>query len=317
MGSRRKLQKRLKELLPRKTWLGILIYILLSFSLPSLAPGYFVAVLITAFMYVALAEGWLIISGFTGYVFLGSAAFFGLGAYLMAMTYDAIPIWLVVVIAGLIAAGLAFALGYPALKVRGAYFIILSYGIGEFFRNVFQNYENLVVFRTGRIISVGYISPTVYYAMSVLALASVLTAFFIKKSKFGLGLISIREDEDAAETMGVNTTRYKLLAFTVAALIAGLAGALVALQWGYIEPFVAFNPLISIQVVMMCYLGGTKDVSGPILGVALLTLLYQWLWASYPYLYLIFVGFILIFVILFLPEGVVGLIKRVRARMNF
>lgn len=306
------MQRRLKELLPRKAWPVILIYIIIFFSIPSLAPGYLVALLITTLMYIVLAEGWFILSGLTGYIFLGSAAFFGFGAYLMGLAYQAIPIWLVVILAGLLAAGLASVIGYPALRVKGAYFIILSYGISEFLRNVFSNYENLISFRTGRIISVGFIQPTVYYALSVLALVSMLAAFVIKKSKFGIGLLSIREDEDAAETMGVNTTRYKLIAFTLAALFSGFTGALVALQWSYIDPSVVFNPLISIQVIMVAYLGGTREFYGPVLGVAVITLLYQVLWANYPYFYLILMGLILALVILFLPEGVAGLIKRAR-----
>ena len=125
-----------------------------------------------------------------------------------------------------------------------------------------------------------------------------------------MGLLSIKEDEDAAEALGVATGLYKWVAFGLSALFPGLLGAVMALRWNYIDPYTAFNPITSFQVVVMAFLGSAATVPGPIVGAVFLALVSEVLWARYPYFYMLILGVVLILVVIFLPRGVWPPLKR-------
>jgi branched-chain amino acid transport system permease protein len=157
------------------------------------------------------------------------------------------------------------------------------------------------------VVSVDY--PAVYYVMLAIFAAALLTAFLIGRSKFGLALRSIGEYEEAALHIGINVTFLKTITFAVSAFFMGTAGATMATRWTYIDPSIAFNPLFSFMPVLMAIFGGIGRLYGPILGATIFALIEEVLITRFPYYYMLSFGIILIVVILFLPYGLVGLIK--------
>ena len=286
-----------------------LVLISLCF-LPLAVSDYYVSVLLDLLMWIALTESWIILSGFTGYISLGHSAFFGLGAYLMAMTWTQIPYVLAVILGGLFSGGFACVIGFPFLRVRGPYFVILTLGLTEITKYIFINLEIKLGGTVGRILMNTPGLHTLYYSILIVAVMTTITAYFVKNSRFGTGLFSIKEDEDAAGALGINTSYYKWLAFGISASFPGMVGAILALRRSYIDPYTVFNPMVSFQVIVMALLGGSGDVEGAILGAVLLTLISEALWVRYPYFYMIILGVIIILIVKFMPLGVLFPIKQ-------
>ncbi len=294
-----------------KRLLGALgLVLLFLFLVPLKASDYHVSVFLDLLMWIALAESWIILSGYTGYISLGHSAFLGLGAYVMAMTWTQIPYILGVVLAGLLSAAFAFAIGFPFLRVRGPYFVILTLGLSEMTKYVFVNLEIRLGGTVGRILMMTPSLHTLYYSILVVCVMATATAYFVKNSRFGTGLFSIKEDEDAANALGINTSLYKWLAFGISAFFPGMVGAILALRRSYIDPYTVFSPIVSFQVIVMAFLGGLEDVEGAIVGALILTLVSEVLWAQYPYTYMIILGVIIILIVKFMPLGLVFPIKR-------
>lgn len=278
--------------------------------LPLGLSDYFLSVFLDLLMWVALTESWIILSGFAGYISLGHSAFFGLGAYLMALTWTQIPYILGVILAGLFSAGFAFAIGFPFLRVRGPYFVILTLGLTEITKYIVVNLEIKLGGTVGRILMMTPGLHTLYYSILVVTVLATATAYFVKNSRFGTGLFSIKGDEEAAGALGINTSLYKWLAFGISASFPGMVGAILALRRSYIDPYTVFDPMVSFQVIVMALLGGAEDVEGAMLGAILLTLISEVLWAHYPYYYMIILGIIIILIVKFMPLGVIVPIKK-------
>lgn len=285
-----------------------LVLICLSI-LPFTVSDYHVSVFLDLLMWIALAESWIILSGYTGYISLGHSAFYGLGAYLMAMTWTHIPFVLGVILAGLMCAVFAFVIGFPFLRVRGPYFVILTLGLTEITKYIFINLEIKLGGTVGRILMNTPDLHTLYYSILVVTVMATAAAYFIKISRFGIGLFSIKEDEDAANSLGINASYYKWLAFGISSSFPGMVGAILALRRSYIDPYTVFDPMVSFQVIVMACLGGVEWVEGAMAGAIVLTLISEALWARYPYYYMIILGFIMIIMVKFMPLGVLHSIK--------
>jgi branched-chain amino acid transport system permease protein len=191
--------------------LALFIFVLVFLSiLPLAISDYYISVFLDILMWVALTESWIILSGYTGYISLGHSAFFGLGAYFMALTYTHIPYVFGVVLAGFVSAAFAFAIGYPFLRVRGPYFVILTLGLTEITKYIFINMEIKLGGTVGRIIMMAPSLITLYYMILAIFVISTIIAYSIKNSRFGTGLFSIKEDEDAANSLGINILFYIL-----------------------------------------------------------------------------------------------------------
>lgn len=281
---------------------------------PSAFSDYHVSILLDILMWIALTESWIILSGYTGYISLGHSAFFGLGAYSMAMAWTKIPYALSVVIAGLLCAAFAFVIGYPFLRVRGPYFVILTLGLTEITKYIFLNLEIKLGGTVGRILMMTPGLHTLYYSVLLVFVIATITAYLVKNSRFGAGLFSIKEDEDAANSLGVNTAFYKWLCFGISASFPGMIGAILALRRSYIDPYTVFNPMVSFQVIVMAFLGGVEDVTGAIVGATVLTLVSEALWAQYPYFYMIILGVSIIIIVKFMPMGIVPPLKQMVLR---
>lgn len=279
--------------------------------LPFVAGDYFVGVGLSLLMYVALTQSWIVLSGMTGYVSLGHVVFYGTGGYVAALCWGELPLAGIVVLAGLAAFALAALIGSPALRVRGPYFVILTFGLAELAKYIVIVIEGWL----GQFSRVMFGAPgldTLFYIMLGLAVAATALTLYVRASRFGQGLLAIRENEEAAETIGVPTVRLKLLAFGLSAFIPGMVGSLMVLRQNYFEPGLLFDPVISFSIVTMAVVGGSDDVKGPLLGAGAFVLLSELLWANAPQLYMILVGALLILFVLFMPEGLAGRLFRPR-----
>ncbi|UCG65730.1 MAG: branched-chain amino acid ABC transporter permease [Deltaproteobacteria bacterium] len=262
-------------------------------------------------MYIIITVSWAIFSGPTRYISLASAAFFGVGVYASAILGEVFPLPVVIVSGGLVSFVLALFIGLLTLRLRGMYFIIFTFGISELIRHFLLWWETNFTGTVGRWV-IGVDHTTVYYVILVIFVMALVTAYLIRRSKFGLALRSIGENEEAAAHIGINATVMKTTAFAISAFFMGAAGAIMATRWTYIDPKIAFNPLFSFMPVLMAIFGGTGQLYGPVLGAACFAYLEEILITKFPYYYMLLFGTILIVVILFLPNGLVGLIGKWR-----
>jgi branched-chain amino acid transport system permease protein len=282
---------------------------LLAIALPFVVNSYFVGVCFTLLVWVALTESWIVISGMTGYISLGHVVFVGIGAYVAALTWLTLPIWLILPLAGLTAAALAMLVGYPCLRVRGPYFVILTFGVSELVKYIVVNIEAALTV-SGRVLFGAPGVETLYLIALGLAWVSVILALIVRESRFGAALRAIRDNEEAAETIGVAIGKLKAAAFVLSSIVPGMVGALLIMRSTYFEPLEAFNPQTSVLIVTMAVIGGSDRPFGPMLGVVFLVLLQELLWTNLPQLYMIVVGALLIAVVVWLPGGIYGRIQR-------
>jgi len=286
----------------------ILLILILLATMPQYVPPYLDTLFISIFMYVILAVSWSVFCGPTNYVSLATAAFFGIGVYTSAILLE-LPLALNTLIAGLLCFLLGLLVGLISLRLRGMYFVIFTFGLSELFRHILLWYEVNITGTVGRHLPL--LSPeTAYYYMLVILSITLLTAYTIRHSKFGLALRCIGESEEAAAHIGINVNILKIITFAITAFFMGAAGAVMAPRWSYIDPRFAFNPFISFYPVLMSLFGGIGQFYGPILGAGIITVLSDMILAEFPLYNILLLGLIFIVVILFLPNGLVGLIKK-------
>jgi branched-chain amino acid transport system permease protein len=292
--------------------LALLLVVLIALAVyPRFGTGYGQRAVIQIFMWVALAGSWNIISGLTGYVSFGHVAFFGAGAYTGAILIASAGwSWPLAALAGGAMAGiLALAIGWPCLRLKGPYFAIAMLGLNEVLRALVSYFERLTGGGNGLSLPTLDATVPIYYAMGLTALLVTLAARLIIASRFGLRLMTIREDEVAAEAMGIHTFRHKLLAFLLSAVGPGLVGALTARDQGYIEPLSVFPLAMTITMIVMTLFGGKGTVWGPVLGAAVLFVAQELVWARYPYIHPLLFGAIIVGVVLAMPRGVLGVLQ--------
>jgi branched-chain amino acid transport system permease protein len=273
-------------------------------------------------MLVILASSINIIMGYTGYVSFGHIVFFGIGGYIafFLMQNFQVHFVLAALVSGLVASTLAFLIGTPVLRLRGAYFALATIGINEAMRAFVTNFDpfggsigmffNFAVYDAyGGAKSAGQLA---YYAILLVALATIGTSFLIKKSKFGLGLMAIREDQDAAQVLGINPARLKVLTYTISAFFPALAGAAFFFKNGIIEPGPAFELQRSIEALVMVMLGGYGTVTGPIVGAIVYERLRGMLITteSLSNFHLVIAGALLLLIVLFIPAGLIGWLRQ-------
>lgn len=278
-------------------------------------------VMFTVLRAVALAASLNILLGYTGYVSFGHVVFFGLGGYVgfYLISERAWSLWWAMLAAGLTAGLLAFLVGRAILRLRGAYFALATIGVNEAVRAFINNFDpfggpigmtlNFQVYQT-------YGGPErvlqlVFFVMAGLTLAVVVVSYFVKTSKFGLGLLAIREDEDAAEVAGVVAPAAKTWAYVLSAIFPGMVGALFFFKNGSIEPGPAFPLHLSIEMIVMVMLGGQGSVLGPILGATAYQRLRGLLVTStlFKNIQLAVAGAALLLIVLFVPAGLVGWLR--------
>ncbi|MBI5604093.1 MAG: branched-chain amino acid ABC transporter permease [Deltaproteobacteria bacterium] len=276
--------------------------------------SYLISFLFLTFLYVTLAQGWNLVAGYTGQASLGQHAFFGLGAYITAITWRAG--WtgyldpLAMALSGGGAALLAIMIGMPLLaKLRGDYFALGTLGLGEILRVIFTQGGTLTGGPVGLMLpSSAYQSlrPYYYLALLILLLSLVTTALLVR-SRFGLAFIAIREEEQAAAANGIPVLFFKILAFALGSFFAGLCGSLYAYHLFHIHPSGVFNLNFALLPVLMTILGGIGTLWGPLIGAVVLNTLFELANIWLPEIHPIISGVFIILVMMFLPQGLVNL----------
>jgi branched-chain amino acid transport system permease protein len=297
---------------PFELGFSLLILILLATS-PLYTPEYAVVLLSNIFMYIIIAVSWTMFSGPTGYISLAPAAFFGIGVYTSALLGLKLPLPIVIVIGGLSGFGLALLVGALTLRLRGIYFVMFTFGLVELLLHFILWWEVNITGTTGRVVP-PVANTTVYYFLLGIFVILMVTTYLIRNSKFGIALQSIGEFEEAAAHRGINVNALKTIIFAVSALFMGAAGAIMATRWTYIDPKIAFNPLISFMPVLMAIFGGIRYLYGPIIGAAVFAYVEEFLITRFPYHYMLIFGIIMVVAILYMPDGLVGLIQKLWKR---
>ena len=271
---------------------------------------------------IALASSLNILLGYTGYVSFGHIVFYGFGGYvgLYLLTEQEWSLWMAILAGGVASGILAFLLGTAILRLRGAYFALATIGINEAMKAFVNNFDlfggptgitlNFSVYKAYG--GAAQALQTSFYIGAGLALAAILLSFFVRTSKFGLGLLAIRENEDAAEVMGVFTPNAKTWAYVLSAIIPGMIGVLFFFKNGNVEPHDAFPLHASIELLVMVMLGGQGTVLGPILGAFAYQGMRGFLVTSdfFKDIQLSVSGVLLLMIVLFIPAGAIGWLRQ-------
>jgi branched-chain amino acid transport system permease protein len=290
--------------------------ILFVVLLPLFGSDYLVGFFFTMLLFVAMSYGWNLISGFTAYVSFGQISFFGIGAYSLALLVSKLSWpWPLAVLAGAaVAIAFAIPLGWAMLRLRGPYFALGMLGLTQVLSTVASAWSSVTGGGEGIYLPPAAGLVPLYYAAATVVALGIVVTWLVDRSAFGLRLRSIGEDEVAAEAMGVDTTRAKLCAFVLAAVFPALAGGLYAWRLSYIDPTSAFPAPYEVQTILMTIFGGAGTILGPLVGGFLFTAIGEALWARFPELHLLLFGSMILLVLLFIPEGVVPLLRRLALR---
>ena len=286
------------------------ILILLAF-VPLLHSGYYENLGRGVLMFATLSLGWNIIGGYTGYVSFGNVVFFGLGSYTTAALWQH---WhqqsIALAVACAIVVGVAFALvlGFPILRLRGHYFGIATLGIALATQEIVSNVDWLGA-GSGLTVRPVDAYSTYYFAMWIVCAASMLASYLIARSKLGYAFVAIRENEEAAAVLGVDPTRYKIVAWAISAAMAAAAGAVFAGANGFIDPPTAFALDDNVFPIVMVILGGSGTVAGPLVGALILTAINESLWSHFPQIHTLFFGAVIVLVVVFLPRGILWILN--------
>ena len=296
--------------------LGLLIIPFSGFS------GYMIRLLAMIFLWIGKTGCWNIISGYTGYIDFGAVGYYGIGSYVTAllMSKGHFPFLVSILISGLVSATIAFPIGLPTLRLRGAYFGIATLAFAEAMKQIILEFDKTVGVNFfegphGITLPIGPKNEFFYYVGFLVMMIVIGITYWIKRSKFGYALRAIHEAEHAAELSGVDTLRAKIKAYMISAFFLGIIGGIETYWLTYITPHMVFDVLITIQMVVMALLGGIGTMLGPVVGASFLTIIYELLHRDFPYTYAIIVGFIVVAVVLVMPQGIVGTLRiKFRAR---
>ena len=276
--------------------------------LPFVVGRYMVTLAFLLWVAIALAESYNLVGGYLGYMNLGHASFFGVSAYIFGILYtQGVPFpwaWLAG-IGGSVA--FAAAISVPLFRLRGAYFAVASFGLITLLELLAHNFGALTGGAAGLSLPPGDRLLPAYYLSLAVAAGSVALVALVGRSRLGLALMSLREDEEVAAVFGVHGLRYKTLALVLSAIPPGLIGGVYTWQLTYINPSIVFGLEIALVPIVMAMLGGVGHVWGPVLGAFFITLIEELLWTKMPYLHLTTYGVILLLVGFYLPGGLVRL----------
>lgn len=300
---------------------AFVIVLIIPFAIPL---PYFLEVVTLIFMYVGFSQGWNILGGYTGLHSLHHTIFVGTGAYTAALLYLRFGMnpWLAIAMGGIPALALAVVLGYATFHLRGAYFALATLAFGVVLNILFTNWDyaggavGLILkpppgFEIGNLrIDFAQAAPN-YYVTLLLAVVTIYVMRKVVNSRTGLKMVSIREDEDAAESLGVNAFRTKLYAAMLSGFFPGVIGGFYAFYFLFIDPNSVISPLFSLQIMLAAILGGTGTIAGPVIGSVIVVALSEYMRAILGFTagwYLLIYGILLMAVILVIPQGVYGFI---------
>ena len=266
-------------------------------------------------MYGALATGWNIIGGFSGYPSFGNVVFFGLGAYSAGIMMSHFG-WLLLpaAVVGIVISAALAAFMWPILRLKGHYFAIATLAVAEAARELIAISSftgggtglGLPIFVGG----IDSMARYFYFIMFALLVIGIVVTVFIRRSRMGYALIAIKVDERTAESLGIDTARYKTMAFVISAILTSAVGSVYAYWITFIDPVSVFAVTISVQMIMMALLGGVGTVFGPVAGALILGLISEWAWINFPTIHTAALGIVMVLLILFLPQGLADVLRK-------
>ena len=295
--------------------LRVLPFVLLAVAavlVPVLGSDYGVAFAIQVLVFVALGYSWNLIGGYAGYTHFGQMSFFGVGAYVGSLlVLRAGWHWLpAAAAAGGAGALLALPLGGAMLRLKGPFFAIGMFGLTRVWESLALGLDGITEGGTGLYLPAPDSVVSLYAALAAIAGTLLLLTWWLDNSRLGLKLLSIREDETAAEALGLRTARLKVGAFVASAVAPAAVGSLYATYLGFIDPATAFAPSMELTTIATVLLGGMGTVAGPLVGALVLSVVNEVLWSRFPELYSGLVGVLVIAAVLFMPRGVVSFATR-------
>ncbi len=308
---------------------GVVLFFALLAAFPQAFPNPAITtVAFFAVLYAAATSAWNIFSGYTGYIALGHAVYFGIGSYTIALLCKVLNVpggylpFLLVPVSGLVAAAFALPLGWISLRTRKHTFVVITIAIFFIFQLMAFNLRSLTNGSAGLELPIptdwsgAFFNLPFYYAALAILVAVLAVSWWIRNSKYGLGLLAIRDDEDRALGLGVKSGRYKLAAFVASAFFVGMVGALHAYFIESIFPAFVFDPLFDVAIALMAFLGGLGTLAGPVLGAFILEPAQQYFTIQFSQngYYLIVYGALFLAIILLLPEGILPTLRRLRLK---
>ena len=296
-------------------WIAMAIALAVLASLPWWGSDVTVQFAINALLLAVLAQGWNIIGGYTGYASFGNSVFYGLGSYgvAIAMVQWHLPFAVGLLFGVALAVAFALLLGVPVLRLRGHYFAIATLALAGVMAAIVSNIP-----LAGQ--NIGLVLPPLnddrlFYGLALgLMLVSTAVVWWLTRSRFGFGLIAIRENEDGAAVMGVNTTLYKVLAFTLSGVLSSLAGGIHAYWITFLDPESAFDIGLNVKMIIMAVFGGAGTVLGPVIGAFTLSAISEWLSSEVTSIATLFFGAVIIAAVVLMPHGLMDLARRARLR---
>jgi len=293
--------------------IAVLVVIVLA-AVPWLGSGVIVQFGISTLLLAVLAQGWNIIGGYTGYASFGNSTFFGLGAYGVgiAMVQWNLPFWVGMIFGAVMAVAFAILLGIPVLRLRGHYFAIATLALAQVVAAIVSN---IPLFGQ----NIGLVLPpfnnnALFYELALaLLVAATLTVWWLTRSRFGFGLIAIRENEEGAAVMGVNTTLYKVLAFALSGLFSALAGGIQAYWITFLDPASAFDISLNVKMIIMAVFGGPGTIFGPVVGAFVLSAVSEVLSSEVTNIAGLFFGIVVVAAVVLMPRGLADIVRHFRS----
>ena len=301
----------------------VVIAIVMAF-IPGITSDVYVPLFLSWIMaYSILSLSWSFFSGKTGYISLATASFYGIGMYFQAILGRQFPLWITMILAAALVFIVGFIIGVVTLRLRGIYFTIFTFGLTLFLNRFMHWYEGVVTRTKGRMVK-PYDNEVVFYALLITFVITIIAILILNRSKFGLSLKCVGQNEDSAQHVGVRTTVIKVLAFALSAAPVGAVGAVMSTKIGYIDPNISFGMTYSFFPVLMAIFGGMTSTYGPIIGATIFFVLQDYLLRAKDEVMMfgrqfvigdmIIFGAIMVLVILVLPKGLFGTIEAAIAK---
>jgi branched-chain amino acid transport system permease protein len=295
--------------------LGLVLLFLLIF--PAFNMPYPNTFLIILFLYILLAQSWDLLGGYTGYINMGHICFFGIGAYTFGILWNkGLPLYISFVAGGVAAVMFALIISFPFFRLRGHYFALASFALVKLMEHLTLNLPSLTEGSDGLMVLQGNRMIPTYYLSLFMVIAVIAVTYFITRSRLGLAMASVREQEEIASDFGVPVQRIKTTAMVIAASFAGLMGSFYTWYTIFINPEMVFGTEIALMPMAMAMLGGSGVIIGPVIGAIFLFIVEETLWTRMAYLHTAAYGLVILFVGLFMPGGLVRLRPIRRALMK-
>lgn len=304
----------------------IIFTVLIAFIVPFFADIYIYSVITTILIWIMMGQAWNLLSGFTGQISFGHAMFLGVGAYtsMLLVNNSNLDMSLSIILGGLLAGLLSIPIGLLIFRLRGPYFALGTLAFAEIMLIVARNLksvtnggEGIMLATTPKIFGMAISSKEEYFFVALI-LAAVITYFcyHLMRTKTGYTFIAIRENQDAAESMGINSTKAKSLALFISSFLAGVGGAFYGLYNKFIDPDMTFTVTMSVEMIFVTIAGGIGTVLGPVIGSTILISLQEYLKSApvfevYSSLYLVVYGLLIMVIIVYLPGGIVDGVKKI------